>query len=128
MADFNQTISNSIRAHGPSVASLWGVMVWGVDCWGDSKDTRVDAGKWLFETMLVSSDVSKKAMRHFNNSFSVSNILNLVSLTDGRGYTYVMQGGATDPDNRVFPSYTADSLDASVYTKDTISPTVWSEA
>ncbi len=47
MADFNQTISNSIRAHGPSVASLWGVMVWGVDCWGDSKDTRVDAGKWL---------------------------------------------------------------------------------
>lgn len=128
MADLTKTISNSLRAQGPGVASLWGVMVWGVDPWGNTKDTRVDIGKYISDSVVSTTSIYRQFGKAFSNSFSISSRMNLVSLTDSNGYTYVLQGGVTDPDDRVFPSYTADTANNTTYTEDTITSVTWSQA
>lgn len=128
MADLTKTISNSLRAQGPGVASLWGVMVWGVDPWGNTKDTRVDFGKYISDSIVSDSAIYRQFIKVYSNSFSMGSRMNLVSLTDSNGYTYVLQGGVTDPDDRLFPSYTADTANNPVYTEDTPNNPSWSQA
>lgn len=128
MADLTITVSNSFRAQSPGVPSLWGVMVWGVDYWGNTKDTRVNIGKYISDTIVSDSSVYRTFTKYFSNSFSISSDMNLVSLTDSSGYTYVLQGGVTDPDNRLFPSYTADTANNPVYVEDTPNNPTWSQA
>lgn len=128
MADLTKTISNSLRTQGPGVASLWGVMVWGVDPWGNTKDTKVNFGKYISDSVVSTTSIYRQFGKAFSNSFSISSRMNLVSLTDSNGYTYVLQGGVTDPDDRVFPSYTADTANNPVYTEDTPNNPSWSQA
>lgn len=125
MANFTKTISNSIRAQGPGVASLWGVMVWGVDLWGNTKDTKVLINKYISDTVSSSDIVYSKMTRKISNSISCAGSMNIISLLDGSGYSYVLQGGVTDPDNRLFPSYTSGSISAPVYTEDSSNSTTW---
>jgi len=103
-------------------------MVWGVDYWGNTKDTAVDVGKWLSETITITDAIGLGIYRSFTNTFSIGSSMNLVSLTDGAGYTYVLQGGATDPDNRLFPSYTSGSRSAPVYTDNSPNNPTWTQA
>jgi hypothetical protein len=125
MANYTKTISNSIRAQGIGVRNVWGVMVWGVDLWGNTKDTKVLINKYISDTVSSSDIVYSKITRKISNSISCAGSMNLVSLLDGSGYTYVLQGGVTDPDNRLFPSYTSGSLTAPVYTEDSSNSTTW---
>lgn len=128
MANLTKTISNSLRAQGPGVASLWNVMVWGVDPWGNTKDTRVDFGKYISDSIVSDSAIYRQFIKVYSNSLAMGSSMNLVSLTDSNGYTYVLQGGVTDPDDRLFPSYTADTANNPVYTEDTPNNPTWSQA
>jgi len=128
MANLTKTISNSFRAQGIGTASLWGVMVWGIDPWGNTKDTKVNIGKYISDAIVSDSSIYRDISKYFSNSFSIGSSMNLVSLTDGNGYTYVLQGGVTDPDDRLFPSYTADTANNPVYTEDTPNNPSWSQA
>lgn len=125
MTDFSKTITNSIRAQGIGVRNVWGVMVWGVDFWGNTKDTKVSINKYIGDVITSSDIVYSRVSRKISNSISCAGSMNLVSLLDGSGYTYVLQGGVTDPSNRVFPSYTSGSVTAIAYTEDTSNSTTW---
>lgn len=125
MTDFSKTITNSIRAQGIGVRNVWGVMVWGVDLWGNTKDTKVSINKYIGDTISSSDIIYSRVSRKISNSISCAGSMNLVSLLDGSGYTYVLQGGVTDPSDRVFPSYTSGSVIAITYTEDTSNSTTW---
>lgn len=125
MANFTKTISNSLRAQGPGVASLWGTMVWGTDLWGNTNDTKVRVDKYISDIVATNNIIYSTMSRKVSNTLSCSGSMNLVSLSDGSGYTYVLQGGVTDPDNRLFPSYTSGSITAPVYTEDSPNSTTW---
>jgi hypothetical protein len=128
MADLSINISNSFRAQSPGRTNLWGVLVWGVDFWGDSKDVAVDVGKWLSNYISATDTIGLGIYRSFTNTFSIGSSMNLVSLTDGAGYTYILQGGVSDPDNRLFPSYTSGSRTAPVYTDNSPNNPTWTQA
>lgn len=128
MADLTKTITNTVSVNGPSPASTWGTMVWGDGFWGETKDTRVDFGKWLSESVVITTRAEFSFSKVLQNALGVSSSIDLISLTDGAGYTYVLQGGATDPSNRYFPSYTADVASSVSYTARTPSSPSWGAA
>jgi hypothetical protein len=103
-------------------------MVWGDGFWGETKDTRVDFGKWLSESVVITTRAEFSFSKVLQNALGVSSSIDLISLTDGAGYTYVLQGGATDPSNRYFPSYTADVASSVSYTARTPSSPSWGAA
>lgn len=125
MADYTKTISNSIRTQGIGVENVWGVMVWGVDYWGNSKDTKVLIGKYINDIISATDIIYSTSRRTISNSIVFSNSIDFVSLSDGSGYDYVLQGGVTDPDDRLFPSYTSGSRTTPVYTEDSSNSTTW---
>lgn len=127
MADLTQTITNSLTVMAPTPASTWGSMVWGTDNWGESRDFELEIGKWLAET-ITNTDTYFKGIAHkISEGFSVSSAMNLVALQDGSGYTYILKG-ASDPDDRNFPTYTEDTADGVTYTAITGTDPSWSES
>lgn len=58
MADFAQTVTNSLNILGPSTPSLWNVMQWGDD-WGVTGDLKKFYEKGLSDTITLTDSVSK---------------------------------------------------------------------
>jgi hypothetical protein len=127
MADLSITISNRINVASPSPTNKWGVMVWGTDNWGESKDLDFQIGKWLSETVTLSDAYYFNPGKKISNTLSVASRINFVGLTDSDRYTYILNG-VSDPDNRVFPTYTEVGDDSQSYTEVTRSSPTWSTA
>lgn len=62
MADFAQTVSNTVNIFGMSPPNLWNDMDWG-DNWGASEDVATSFEKWLAsESITLSDAVSKEVL------------------------------------------------------------------
>lgn len=59
MADFAQTVTNTLNVLGASPPNLWGVMDWG-DNWGVSEDLATSFEKWLAGESITLSDLYSK--------------------------------------------------------------------
>lgn len=59
MANFAQTITNSLNVLGVSPPSLWNVLVWGQDDWGVTGDVAVSFEKGLFEAIGLTDSIGK---------------------------------------------------------------------
>ena len=127
MADLTQTITNSIDLLGPSPASEWGVMLWGTGLWGATNDMEFEIGKWLAETANLSDTYSFGLAHIISHNLSVVSSIDLIALTDGSGYTYLLKG-ESDPDNRVFPDYTEQTGTDPGYTASTGTDPGWGAA
>lgn len=57
MADFAQTVSNTIDVLGASPPNYWGVMDWG-DLWGASEDLATSYEKFLQSETLTLDDLT----------------------------------------------------------------------
>jgi len=128
MANHSITVTNSFRALGHGTPSLWGVMVWGVDLWGNTNDTRFYVEKWLSDSVYLSQSTGKATKRAWADNLSLGSSINFVSLSDAAGYTYILQGGAVDPDDRVLASYVSSNGLTPTYTVNTLNNPSWSEA
>ena len=127
MADFSQSISNTINVFSPTPSSKWGEMLWGSDVWGEGKDFDLVIGKWLSETINSADNWSKKFIFRVTNSISFTSSMDLGPLSDNNGYKYVLKG-VTDPDDRLFPDYTEDSQGPTTYSSVANSSTDWEDA
>jgi hypothetical protein len=76
MADFSQTVSNTVSLYIFDVPSLWGVMIWGTDPW-----TQITEGLPVIYSKVVSeSQVSTSTVDHIA-TFNITKS-NSVALTD----------------------------------------------
>lgn len=102
MADFTITISNAIQFGGPSVPSLWGTMVWGVDNWLESKDTVAQIDKIIQDSTTLDSAV--QAIADFGliitNSISFDSETIFESLEDNDSWFYVFPKPTLDAEDR----------------------------
>lgn len=72
MADFAQTVTNSLNLLGPSVPSRWNIMQWG-DNWGTTGDLQTFYQKGVFESLTLTDSISKSST--------------LTPITDSIGFT-----------------------------------------
>lgn len=126
MADLTQTITNTLTLIGLSPANEWGSFNWGEN-WGSDNDTNFEIGKWLSETTTFTDSIFKGSTTARSEAIAFTSALNLVALRDANGYIYI-EKGASDPDDRLFPSYTEQSGSEPTYTQQTGSSPSWSDA
>lgn len=146
MADHTITISNNLRFYGPGVASYWGTLVWGTNVWATDRDTDFvigkgiangvtvtdtgtdfAIGKWLSETISTDTTIGKTLTRTIPDfgTINLTSAINFVSLKSGN-WTYVLKG-ATDPDDRNFPTYSEISGSSPTYSEVSGTDPGWSE-
>lgn len=108
MADHSITISNQITMLGPAETSKWGVMVWGVNDWGTSRDLQTLVEKLISNSITPSQsiagfDVVKAAIRdEISGTFEMTS----ENLKDGEGYSYVFVKPSTEAENRALTQWT----------------------
>jgi len=117
-----------MRVEGPSPTSKWGDMVWGVDNWGDSKNTNFAIGKYISDSLTIADIFGKNSAKTFSETIAVVSRVNFVSLRDGNGYYYVFPDNVTDPDNRYFPTWTDTTDPVDRFTAVSAVSTTWSDA
>lgn len=100
MADFTQTVSNSISVFGTSPSSLWGQMLWG-DNWGEgSVDLITSTDKLIENAVTPDSAIVKDATHLIEDSVSVSSETSHEGLKDAAGYDYVFVSNTIEAEER----------------------------
>lgn len=128
MADFTQSITNSLSPVGPGPTSQWGTMVWGVDYWGSgSADLVCAVEKLLTNSSTFDSSIAQLALDHvISETLSVASETTNEGLADGSGYSYVFVGPATNAESRDQSNYTSGTAQSSTWTSGSAGSTSWS--
>lgn len=107
MADFVKLITNQIGVYGPSVASQWGVMVWGVDYWAQGMDLTTSTNKVIQNSVIPSDDYLFDSSHFISNEVIFDSETTFESLQDEEGYFYVF----------VKPTLDAEEQDKSIWSE-----------
>ena len=133
MADYSQTITNTLTLFGDSPSTKWGAgspytMTWGTSKWGEgTEDLPVAVVKGFPETITVTDSLSKATI-HVVDVGSLAPTYEGVeeTLQDGSGYYYVFPKPTTDSDERNNPSYTSSTAGSQSWTCASVSVLSWS--
>ena len=132
MANFTQSLSDTVVCGGPQSNTLWGVpMKWGQDKWfnggtnfpvpTDVISVKNDSYSGYFDTIIL-------------NAFSV-NVPDTIILStstsdehlnDGSGvWKYYLSGGVLNDEQATIPTYTLGTSPSTTYVKVTSTASVW---
>lgn len=129
MADFTQTISNTVECWGGQAAQRWNSMVWGTNVWafGDGALTLLlDYGQLVSNTVTVTDAYTKSPFKLISNTMIVSGDLASETIQDGNGY-FILFGEAKNAENRVRTTYTQIADQTSSYTTFVNTSTSWTQ-
>lgn len=130
MADFSQTISNTIGLFGGAQPDLWGAFLWGAFLWGEgTNDLETQYVKNLTSEVLTLSDVyeiSAQINRILENDLVMDADMESEKLSDGSGYYLVYPNDVTEAEDRSFASYTSGVAASNSWSSATVSSTTWS--
>jgi hypothetical protein len=130
MADFTQTIVNSMAMLGMGPATRYSAASWGSGIWGEgSNDFIQKIGKFFGNSITVGDSLSKQVnfMRTFSNSMIVTVAAVQETLQDGSGYFYVFKRPSTDAEDRTNAVWVQQSGGAVSFTCVAGADTIWSE-
>lgn len=146
MADWTQTVSNTLEFFGSGPSSKWGVMVWGTDKWAEGSqdmpheiahlygtDLTLDdpfAFDWPMNTantLDLDSAVSNETDRLVENTLSVDSDASREELSDGSGYYYVFTGPTINSDVRNNTEWDDVTDPSETWTSASVSSTDWTE-
>lgn len=128
MADLVQNISNSLNLFGGSPSSKWNAYNWGSFLWGEGTANTLRVVDKLIENSQASdTTITKQAtyIRTISNSQAMTSDPDLLTVSDGSGYDYVVPDDTTDWEERYDPTYTEQSNPADNWTAQTFT-TNWS--
>lgn len=144
MADFTQTISNTLTLYAYEPTNMWGTMVWGVDLWtyrpaskqvekvadnalGFDATYAFDATHLIENTLASDTDIPKDFVKTpIENSVSLTSDPGSEYLSDTSGYTYVFIAPATNAENRDLSAYTQQTTASASFSCATAGSTSWS--
>jgi hypothetical protein len=128
MADWTQTVTNSLGLHGPGPTTKWGEFNWGEANWGSgTEDLVTTIGKYLSNTETLSDSLSKKTIKNLSDTIDVSEDMSSQELFDGDGYNYVFTLPTTEGENRSTVEWTESTDPSTTWTSATAGSTTWSE-
>lgn len=127
MADFTQTINNSLNVLGASPPTLWNDFNWGEQNWGADEDLVTAVDKIIGNTTALTDALffDIDLVLSFGST-SISSDLPSQTLEDSDGYFHVFRGGSTNAEDRPLTSYTEVSDGSSTWTESTPPSTTWS--
>lgn len=135
MANFTQSLSDSIRFFGPQKSTKWGSpMLWGTDKWGNGASTNFSTPETIGSFNSTNSILAADAFTIQANFFpTVTAAMTFAqgpsqyeTLRDKSGfYYYVFKGGSTNMEGAYIPSYTTASIASLSWSKSTTSSTTW---
>jgi hypothetical protein len=142
LANFTQTITNSVRAFGGGPSTKWGqadfayTMTWGTANWGEGLATTDTINSIPFSFVNVvgisitpDSTISESvnAFRTISNNLSPDTDITGESLQDGSlNWYYVFSGGTTNANSSAVASWASSSGSSIVYTSGSVSQITWS--
>jgi hypothetical protein len=126
MADFTQTVTNSLNVLAASPGSLWGTFQWN-ETWGQDEDLWTDTNKAVSINLVVENILSKSFEFTITNTLSLS--ADVSELTRSIGiWDYVFTKPSTDGDEAVYDE-SSKVADASTEWSDvTEASSTWSDA
>ena len=150
MADFTQTITNTVRCFGQGPSSKWNEYNWNAFKWGEgTTDIKTDVRHLISESISSSDGFAQKQIFHLldmqtvtldgmevyrSYAFQVSESVGVVGdmssegLTDGSGYRYVFPDRTTEGESRSFASWTQMAGASTTWATATAATNTWSEA
>ena len=106
MADFTQTITNTLNTFGISAGNQWGFMVWN-DEWGASEDigTGLDKEPLVLPLAIGETEHLDFVKAPYTNTIGIAAAIDPVMRAFGI-WDYVFEGPTTDGTERVFDQFT----------------------
>ena len=125
MADYTQTLSETIGLFGPGPSTLWGTAIWGADKWGEGTFDMVQSvGKVLAESQALSDSLINSVGKVLSESQSSSDDIDHLYLTLGL-YYHEFISKASDGDDQTTTTYTKTTNPSSSYSQTSNPTTVW---
>lgn len=149
MANFTQTITNTVRCFGQGPSSKWSDYAWNAFKWGEgTTDIKTDVRHLLTaQTVTPSDGYAQKKVYHrltaqtispdttlyrawsyrIHESVIVVGDMGSEGLRDGAGYFYVFPDRVTEGEDRSFATWSEASASATTWTAAAAASTTWSE-
>ena len=129
MADFTQTINNTIEIFGGKQTSNWGVMLWGEKWAYGTNELLITIGKVLDSTITLTDQISDLSVGFFqtiSNTITVDADMYLERLTDSNNWSKLW-GASTNAESRPATSYNINNDVTTSFTAQADVTTSWSE-
>ncbi len=128
MADWTQTITNSIQVFGGGPASEWGTVVGGTDNWGEgSIEITHLIEKYIGNSITPSDSYIKLFEKVYAETLTIASETTDEELFDGSGYNYIFCGPTKEAEDRCANTWTdADIGDVATFTSVSSQGTTWS--
>jgi hypothetical protein len=129
MADFDITISESLRLFGVAPADKWNEYNWNAFLWGEGTNKIVTESEVpIADSLVLTGAVATEAEIMFAELLALSCGPTSEVLLDGNGYYYVFTDGATNGEDRDPVAWSSASAGSGSWTSQAVSTTSWSEA
>ena len=130
MADFTQTVTNTIQVFGSADTENWNEIVWGTDNWAADDDMEFEITKLLANTVSATADLTFHAEHIFAAAVTATVVSTNVTLTlqDSNGYSYVFPSDTTNGSEISSGVFTNVTNASDGFSPVADASTTWSEA
>jgi hypothetical protein len=102
MADFTQTVTNSLSVLAASPGTEWNDFNWGEQNWGQDEDLWTDTGKWLSENLYLTVALHKDFVKSpISETITLTEDLSSLSKSIGI-WDYVFTKPTVEGQDKVF--------------------------
>jgi len=134
MADFSQSITNSVQCFSEGPSTKWGdangypyTMAWGVSTWGEGYSLPVDFIKVIDNSVVSDTTIMKEVVHIWGETVTIQAFEATVeNLTQGIWY-YVFPDRTTNAEDRDFATWTSATVSDVTFTCGAAGSTSWSE-
>ena len=114
MADFTQTITNTLRVFAGGPTSKWNEQTWGSFVWGEGTvGMLTQAGKLLSNTLTLTGVISNFGIIKFiANGITLTMSRDDTNLSTGNGWNYVYPSNVIDIEDRTVTTWTEVNVDS----------------
>jgi hypothetical protein len=127
VANFSQTITNSLGINGASVPSVWDTMLWTSGLWNTTEDLATRVTKGVTNSIALSDATGKATTKGVTNAISVTTTDLDVTKSLGQ-WDYVAPTPTTNAADEVQDTFTRVSGGSSTQTAVSGPSTSWTEA
>lgn len=114
MANYSQTVANSLRLFGEGPASQWAQYNWGSFNWGEGTTDMIHTVEKVIANAQASDTAVMKEQAHLiAESLSPTSEMTDEQVFDGSGYNYVFRSSVTNAESRTIPTWAQSSTTAS---------------
>jgi hypothetical protein len=127
MAEFNATVSETLRVFGVAPSNKWGDYAWNAFLWGEgTAQVPVYVFTGVSESQSSGDSTDSTVFVVVSEGCSPSLVLEHVNVLDEQGYYHVFPDRTTDGEGRDTPSWSSGAVTSASWTRASLSAPTWS--